>query len=324
MLHPGRFIALLLILVGGQVNAQQLAQYSLYFMDPVQLNPAAAGLENTLVATGAYRAQWTNLPGNPVGQRLSAHLPLNIISSGIGFEAELDELGARRYTRFGMSYNYQFTRGRNKFSLGVNARMNQLNFSGNELRTPEGTYNEPNVIVHNDDLLNNAELNGQQLSIGAGLYYQGDRLEVGLSALHLNAPTLELDILDWSLQRQYNLFMRYELDIFGDWKVQPSLLIRSDGVQTQAELSAVFQRDGNLFLGTSLRGYNESTFDAVVLLVGLKISPKVTLAYAYDLSLSALRDVQSGSHEIVISYRLGSPIGAGSPPPIIYNPRTKE
>lgn len=324
MLPFGRLIALLLILAAGQVKAQQLAQYSLYFMDPVQLNPAAAGLENTLVATGAYRAQWTGLPGNPVGQRLSAHLPLNIISSGIGITAELDELGARRYTRFGLSYNYQLTRGRSKFSVGLNARMNQLNFSGSELRTPDGSYNEPNIIVHNDDLLSNAESSGQQLSFGAGLYYQGNRLEVGVSALHLNAPTLELDIFDWSLQRQYNLFVRYEMPLFGAWSVQPSVLLRSDGVQTQAEISAVFQRDENLFLGTSLRGYNESTFDAVVLLAGLKVSPKVTLAYAYDLSLSVLRNVQSGSHEVTISYRLGRPIGAGTPPPIIYNPRTKE
>ncbi|MEL6143553.1 MAG: type IX secretion system membrane protein PorP/SprF, partial [Bacteroidota bacterium] len=101
------------------LHAQQLAQYSLYFLDPVQLNPAYAGLDNSLSATGTYRSQWSGLPGNPVGQRLSAHLPLYIISSGIGFDAEIDELGARRYTRFGLSYNYQLVRGRSVWSLGV-------------------------------------------------------------------------------------------------------------------------------------------------------------------------------------------------------------
>lgn len=326
MIKTGRllFLCLITLLLCEPAKAQQLAQYSLYMLDPVQLNPAAAGLENTLVATGAYRAQWTGIPGNPVGQRISAHLPLNIINSGIGFVGELDQLGARRYARFGLAYNYQITRGKNKLSFGINARMNQLRLSGNELRSPDGNYNAPNVFIHNDDLLPNGEISSQQFSLGAGLYYKGQQLEVGVSALHLNAPVVELEAIDWTLERQYNLFARYTVDVLGNWQFKPSLLVRSDGVQTQAELSAIFQRDGNIFLGTSLRGYNESTLDAVVLMAGLKVSPKVTLAYAFDLSLSGLRDVQSGTHEIVIGYRLGTPIGAGLPPPIIFNPRTKE
>lgn len=313
------------LLLCQPLKAQQLAQYSLYMLDPVQLNPAAAGLDNTLVATGAYRTQWTSLPGNPVGQRISAHLPLNMINSGIGFAGEIDELGARRYFRFGLAYNYQLTRGANKIAFGINARMNQMRLYGNRLITPEGVYNPPqNVFVHNDDLLPNGEITSNQFSVGAGLFFKGRQLELGVSALHLNAPVVSLEALDWTLERQYNLFARYTMDVFGSWQFMPSALVRSDGIQTQAELSALFQRDGNIFLGTSVRGYNESTLDAVVLMAGLNVSPKVSLAYAYDLSLSGLRNVQSGTHEIVIGYRLGTPIGAGLPPPIIYNPRTKE
>lgn len=306
------------------LSAQQLAQYSLYFLDPVQFNPAYAGLDNSLSVTGAYRSQWSGLPGNPVGQRLSAHLPLYIISSGIGIEAEIDELGARRYTRFGLSYNYQLVTGRQVWSLGFSARMNQFQLDGSQLRTPDGSYTEPNVIVHNDDLLAISQVNDQQLSFGAGLYYQSDRLEGGLSLQHLNAPTLAFDALDWTLERQYNLYLRANLDIIGDWVLYPSLLVRSDGTQTQAEISAVFQRDDNIFLGTSFRGYNDTSTDAVIILAGLNVSPQIKLAYAYDITLSGLRTVQNGSHEIVVKYNLGKPIGAGSPPPIIFNPRTKE
>ncbi|NJO86582.1 MAG: type IX secretion system membrane protein PorP/SprF [Lewinella sp.] len=85
-----------------------------------------------------------------------------------------------------------------------------------------------------------------------------------------------------------------------------------------------FQRNDNIFLGASFRGYNDSTTDAVVLLGGLNVSSQITLAYGYDLSLSPLRNVQNGSHEVVLKYNLGKSIGAGLPPPIIFNPRTKE
>lgn len=320
-----RSLVVVFCLLAGGLNAQQLPQYSLYFLDPVQFNPAAAGLDNTLVATGGYRSQWSGLPGNPVGQRLSAHLPLNIIRSGIGFSGEIDELGARRYTRLGLDYNFQLQRRSSKLSLGLTLRMNQLRLDGSALRTPEGIYtSEPNVLIHNDVLLPEGPISAQQFSVGAGLFYRSGRLDAGISAVHLNAPTLELAAINWDLQRQYNFYLRYAIDLFGSWTARPSVLLRSDGVQTQGEASLVFQRNDNIFLGTSLRGYNESTFDAVVILAGLKVSPKVSVAYAYDLTLSTLRNVQSGSHEIVIGYRLGTPIGAGSPPPIIFNPRTKE
>ena len=55
--------------------AQQAAQYSLYMLNPYGVNPAAAGLDNTLVATGGYRTQWTGLDGNPTTQYVNVVLP---------------------------------------------------------------------------------------------------------------------------------------------------------------------------------------------------------------------------------------------------------
>lgn len=306
------------------LQAQQLAQYSLYMLDPAQFNPAYAGLDNSLSITAAYRSQWVNLAGSPISQRLSAHLPIKIISSGIGFNAEIDALGARRYSRFGIDYNFQLTRRRSVWSLGLNARMNQLQLDGSLLRTSSGQYDEPNILVHNDDLLPNSLLNNQQLSFGAGLYYQSEKIEGGLSVLHLNMPKLELNDIDWVLKSQFTVFLRAQLEAFGAWQLRPSLLLRSDGVQTQLDLSALLRHENTIFFGTSFRGYNENSRDAVMLLGGLNVSPQITLAYAYDLTLSGLRNVQTGSHEIVLKYHLAKPIGEGIPPPIIYFPRTKE
>lgn len=304
--------------------AQQLPQYSLYMLDPVQFNPAYAGLENTLVATAAHRSQWVSLPGSPVGQRMSVHLPLSIISSGLGFSAEQDMLGARRYARFGADYNFQLVGRRSVLSFGLNARVNQLQLDGRLLRTATGLYDEPNILIHNDDLLPSSQINNQQLSLGAGVYYQSQRLEAGFSVQHLNAPILTLNDIDWLLKRQYNVFLRAQLDVFGAWQLRPSVLLRSDGVQTQADFSALLRHENTIFFGVSFRGYNENSSDAVIMMAGLNVSPNITLAYAYDLTVSSLRSAQSGSHEILLQYNLGKPIGQGTPPPIIYFPRTKE
>ena len=58
-----------------------------------------------------------------------------------------------------------------------------------------------------------------------------------------------------------------------------------------------------------------------MILAGIKLNEKITLAYSYDLTLSTLREVSDGSHEILINYNLGKPVGKGKMPPVIYNPR---
>jgi hypothetical protein len=78
----------------------------------------------------------------------------------------------------------------------------------------------------------------------------------------------------------------------------------------------------NIFTGASLRGYNNQTLDAVALVAGFKLSEKITLGYSYDITLSNLNTVSNGSHEILVNYNLGKPIGKGRPPAIIYNPRS--
>ncbi|MEM9258873.1 MAG: type IX secretion system membrane protein PorP/SprF, partial [Bacteroidota bacterium] len=136
-------LLLLLLAFGFLAEAQQLSRYSMPWLDPVQFNPAYAGLDNSLSVTGSYRTQWAGLPGQPEGQRLSAHLPIYYLSSGFGIEVERDVLGARNLSRFGASYNYQLVRGAAVWSLGVSARFQQLTLDGGALRTPDGVYEDP-------------------------------------------------------------------------------------------------------------------------------------------------------------------------------------
>jgi len=62
--------------------------------------------------------------------------------------------------------------------------------------------------------------------------------------------------------------------------------------------------------------------DAVALMAGFKLNEKLSVGYAYDIGLSALNSVSSGSHELLLNYNLGAPIGKGRPPAVIYNPRS--
>lgn len=87
------------------------------------------------------------------------------------------------------------------------------------------------------------------------------------------------------------------------------------------EISTIFRWKENIFAGASFRGLSSSARDAAVLLGGLRINERTTLAYSFDIPLSALQAANRGSHELLLRYELNKPIGRGKLPPVIYNPR---
>lgn len=317
------FVTLVLVVLAvGVAQAQQPVQYSMYMLDPVRWNPAYAGMEESLNITGTYRQQWSGLDGAPSSQRITAHLPLEFLRSGFGIQAENDVLGARELRSFRIDYNVRLPLGEGILAIGANANLGQLTLNGNELRTPDGEYPE-NVIIHNDVLLPNAPIQANVNSFGLGIYYKSPAVEIGLSADNLLEPTADLDLISWQVLRALYGGARLHLPLSSSIMLQPSVWVRSDAIETQTDFSVLFEYDDNIFAGASFRGYSQNTADAVALIGGFRLSEKLRIGYAYDLSLSQLRSVQSGSHEISITYNLRMRIGAGVPPPIIYHPRAR-
>ncbi|MCO6478223.1 MAG: type IX secretion system membrane protein PorP/SprF [Phaeodactylibacter sp.] len=303
---------------------QQPAQYSLFMMNKLNWNPAYAGMDNSLSATGIYRAQWAGLEGNPITQNVNVHMPLYIFSSGVGINLENDELGAERRTTGTVSYNYQLPVGRRGLlAIGLSAGMAQRTLDGARLRTPEGDYNiDASIIIHNDDLLPISEINATATTFGAGLYYYSERFEAGVAVRNLSEPSVDLDAISLTLKRTFFFNAAGHFDLGGSLALHPSLLARSDLAQTQTDIAAILQYDNNIFGGASFRGYNSDNIDAVAFIAGFKLSENITLAYAYDLTLSTLNQVSNGSHEVMINYNLNKRLGTGRPPKVIYNPRT--
>jgi len=117
------------------------------------------------------------------------------------------------------------------------------------------------------------------------------------------------------------LLVEDNIDLANAITFHPSVFVKSDVLETQVDFSALFSYDDNISLGASFRGYSENTADAVAIIGGLKLSDNIRLFYSYDLTLSDINTVSTGSHEIMINYNLNKDFGKGVPPPIIYNPR---
>lgn len=303
-------------------RAQQPAQYSLYMLNPMGWNPAYAGLDNSLSITGVFRQQWTGLEGSPVTQNISAHLPLYILSGGFGINVENDELGAERWTSATVAYNYQRELGSGILAIGASGGMIQRLLDGSRIRTPDGSYFEPGNINHGDPILPLGQETATVPTFSAGIYYISEWMETGFSVRNIAESKAQFSLLDLTLKRNYNFNLGFHFDVSNSLSVHPSALVRSDLTQTQVDFSVILRYNDNIFTGASFRGYNTVSTDALAILAGFKLSEKLTLAYAYDLTLSDLNTVSNGSHEIALNFNLNKRIGAGRLPPIIYNPRS--
>ena len=306
--------------------AQQAPQYSLYLLNPYAYNPAYAGMENSLVATGVYRQQWSSLKGAPETQHLNVHLPLYMISSGVGLKIENDVIGAHRSTQAILTYSIHRELGRETtLSLGVSGGYLQYSLDGAKLRAPEGTYVEPNgVFLHNDPLLPEGKISAGTPIVEAGLYLQWKNLTLGVATQPVFAPVLEAKSSgSFRLQpvRHFLGTVSYRFEVGQHLAVQPGVLVKSDLTETQTEISTIIRWRENIFAGASFRGISASARDAFVLLGGLRLNERTTLAYSFDIPLSALDVAHRGSHELMLRYELNKPIGEGKLPPVIYNPR---
>jgi len=306
------------------LRAQQVPQYSLFSLNPYAFNPAYAGLENTLVATGVYRQQWSGLQGAPVTQHINAHLPIFAISSGVGLRVENDLIGAHNTTRGVLSYSYQIDFGRNaQLSFGTSAGWLQYSLDGTKLRAPEGTYAEPS-FSHNETVLPIGRVQAGAPIFEAGAFFQSKKWEIGISAQPVFATRLKAkDNGAFGLQpvQHYLLYAAHAFAVGDKLRIKPSILVKSDLNETQIEFSAMARWLENTFVGASMRGYGSRSNDAAVLFVGFNLNEKTTLAYAFDIPRSALSAANRGSHELLLRYSLNKPIGVGKLPPVIYNPR---
>ncbi len=319
---------LLLFLIIGLIPlitmAQQVPQYSLYHLNPYAYNPAYLGASSQIEANGVFRKQWTGLEGSPTTQNLNVVLPISYLSSGIGMNIENDMIGALRLTRLSLGYAYGLEIGKeSKLSFGVNGGVLQSSLDGSRLLAPDGEYGGA-VPIHNDNLLPETRINAISYSIDAGIYFKTSTLDAGISVMHLTESKVDYsfnDVTDFNFSRHYVGYLAYNFELNGKFSIRPSVLAKTDLIQSQLDVAVSAHYDQRYLAGLSFRGYNSNTIDALGVFGGLKIARNWMLAYQYDFPLSDLNTVNQGSHEVMLKYELKKTIGKGRLPKIIHNPR---
>ena len=294
-------------------------QYSQYMQNKYLLNPAYGGLEGSLSVFAGIRSQWSQLEGSPKSQNISAHLPMYNLQGSIGFAFQNEVSTDFRLTTFSGSYNYIIESDLGIISLGAKLGFHRLQLSGGDFITPSGTY-EGSVFNHNDPILGNGNSSGVGPLWGVGAFFLSDELEVGLSLDAFPQHSISVNQVSYERKENLGLFMQYNLLYSNLWTFSPSIYVKSDFAQTQVDIFGKVNYS-NLFGGLGLRGYSGSSFDSLVVLIGVQFNKHYRLSYSYDYGISGLRHFHDGTHEFTLNYNLQKLIGNLGQPKVIYNPR---
>lgn len=310
----------LFLLVSVSLLGQQRPTYSLYFENLTNINPAYAGLDNSLSITGVIRNQWAGILGNPRQQVITAHMPYDLVNGGLGIVFESDQTGLRKDNRTALQYSYYITNTtNNSLAVGLGLGFYQRTLDGNGYRTPSGQYTDGNVFDHNDQVLSLQQEIATAIFADFGIYYRTKDWEGGFSVTNLNAPSSVVNDYSVTFERTFHLFGRYYYELDSKFRLVANAAVLSNLQQNQILISSGLIINDNVTLGIGIRGISE--VDALLLQGSLKLNDQWKLFYAYDSGLSAFSSALGGSHEIGLNFNINKRIGGGVPPRIIYSPR---
>lgn len=289
-------IFILVCIAFSEARAQQNPMISQYMFNGLILNPGYAGSKDYISAAALYRKQWVDFKGSPETQTATIHGPLKNRKMGLGFTLVNDKVGVTNRTDFMGSYAYHIKTRKGKLALGLQAGASLYKAKFSDL-----IYWDKADVVFDGDVQSNLLPNA-----GAGAYYYARKFYAGLSVPHLldydPNKSLSFDVERVPhATRHYFLHTGYVVEFSDDLKMKPSVLVKYvANAPVEADININFLFSNTFWLGASYR-----TGDAVVGIVEYQLTKQLRFGYAYDFTLTELRNHSSGSHEIMLGYDFG-------------------
>lgn len=310
ILPPVRRLAMacVLILCGmGIARGQNDVQMTQYWAVPTLYSPAATGSSEYLKIRGGARLQWLGIDNAPKSFLAVAESPLQIGKKriGLGVNALSESIGLFDNLDFNIQASYKFKALGGELSVGVQGGFFTQKFEGSKVEIPDGDdYHESG-----DEAIPQQDLSGNVFDLGVGVQYNHPKFYVGVSALHLLAPTVSMSLegseasdtqeYETELPRMFYFTAGGNIEIKNTlFEILPSMMVKTDLSMFTAE--ATLQARYNKFLRFGL-GYRWK--DAISIMAGVEIK-NFFLGYAYDYPMSAISKASSGSHELVAGYQL--------------------
>lgn len=301
------FISAILFGSSG-VYAQQEMMLSQYMFNGLFLNPAYSGTHSYAEATGLYRTQWTGFDGAPRTQTFGVEGPIANEIMGLGLTFINDQLGDTRQTQIFANWSYHLfldSEGETRLSFGLRAGFSDYT----------ANLTDTKVFDNGDPVFTEDVANEFVPKFGAGIYIYNKMWYAGLSVPTVFAADKNVrfninDVGDRYFEPHTYLTAGYVFKLNENLVLKPSFLIKYlHNTPLQADINCNLLIKNTFWVGASFR-----SGDAIVGLLEYNIGNDFRVGYAYDFTTSQLNNYNSGSHEIMLSFKFGKdPIKTKSP-----------
>ena len=283
----------LLLNFAGEIKAQYDPSFSHYFDMETSFNPASAGKQPKINVTAAYAMDMAGFEHNPQTAYAAADMPFYALRSyhGAGVLFMNDRLGLFTHMRLSAQYAYKFKLLGGQMSVGLQAGLISEKLDGSKA----------DLADSGDPAFNSAQLSGNAVDLGAGIYYTLKDFYAGISVQHITSPLVKLgDNNELPIDKTYYLSGGYNIKLHNPFlTIKPSVLVKTDMVAWRADVTGrlVYTHDDKLLYG----GLSYSPANSVTMLVGGSFHG-IVLGYSYEFYTSGLNP-GNGSHELFVGYQ---------------------
>ncbi len=298
-----KIITILIGILSLSALAQQDAGFSMYFFNPLYINPAYAGSREVFSGSVVDRSQWAAMPGSPVSQSLSMHSAIPNSRVGLGLQVYNDKLGPMKNTGLSLTYAYHLPlNDKTKLSFGLSGMVNNVRMNWSQI----------NIQDNNDNSFVGNSTSTWVPDVNAGLYLYQKRFYLGVSANHLiqskfNFNNSATDNLA-KFYRQFYLTSGVVIPISHSVDLRPSILVKYvQAAPILGEIDATFIFFKRLYVGAGYRTdkrINLGGLDNMLIgIVQFEIFNSLRVGYSFDYYLGRTGNYNSGgTHEIMLGW----------------------
>lgn len=306
---PLLLLLLYALIFPDRAAAQVDAQFTQYFEVPSYYNAAAIGTSDFIRIRGGSRLQWVGIPKAPKTFLVTGDMPFKLMNKrlGVGLMMQQESMGLYKNMTIGAQAAYKLKLFKGELSIGLQLGFIDESFKGSEVILPDGDDYHQGT----DEGIPTTDVHGTSFDLGLGVWYTHRYFWAGLSATHLNEPTVTMSTdgtdgkeYEFKAGRTVYFMAGSNIPIKNTlFEIQPSFLVKSDFTFTTGEITARVRYNKFLTAGV---GYRIN--DAVSLILGAEFK-NFFLGYSYDYATSAISRASNGSHEIWGGYRLKLDLG---------------
>lgn len=277
---------------GGSVKAQLNPLSAQYYTNKYISNPAFAGAGDGLKLNGSYRKLWSNVPGAPLTQNITADYGFGRV--GVGLNVYNESAGLQRQTRVVGSYAYHLQLGDNGEQLHFGISMGFMN-QRLENADVYGNPNDPTIGQYND---RKTYLDGD-----FGLAYTTNNLSIEAAIPNLKS-VLKKDVIKLADVAIFYTAVSYKLKLSEGAEgvdLEPKVAYR--GVKGYDNMWDAGAQLGIVNKQVFLVGMYHSTENATFGL-GMDFRKKYLVSGTYTTQTSALSSYTNGSFELNLRLNL--------------------